>query len=939
MATLAESGARSTRTVPAALARNAEDEDWNDGSSSFPTLTKRASDPRVMTFIRDDWIRRQMLEREAEFTAFRKMSVFVGTFNANGKKPVGVTPGVVDWLRNGHAGRGGAPLSDVYVIGFQEIVDLSAANVLADGQSAARTTAWSELLHQTLNQLANDEMRHRKGRASTGASSGGGAEQNRAPGTRGSSAGGASDFSDARISGLSEETDTSVGAYQLVEKKNMVGIALLIFVKAEHATYVEDVQGVTVGVGLMGVMGNKGACVVRMQLYDSTLCFVSAHMAAHRGNVQGRNADFANIMEKAQFKDDDAYARLSAEEAVGELQGSGGEEKSGGGTGGIGGGGGEGRNGGSHGSHGSNGGSSDGSVSRIPERHSMFAGSGQSGEYGIRDHDYVFWLGDLNYRMQKDVTLEECYERIKQNDLAFLRANDQLNTERANGRCFSGFEEGVVNFLPTYKYIPGTDRYDDREDKKLRVPAWCDRILWSCRAGNDTTVDEGNVKLVELEHYNRSSSIKISDHKPVLGVYAVQLKTTVRAQQRKVYGEIMRALDTWENECIPKVDVDRAEIFFDKLRFRARQCQEITITNNGQVSATFRFVPKLEEKHICKPWLSLKPPFAMLLPSESMTVTIEACVDSRFANGLDYGREVLDDILVLRLENGRDHFFTVAGTYLPSCFGTSLARLVCTPGPMRQTNNVSEMTSSSGDSLTAGTGVSGAAPEPVLSVPKEIWRLVDVLYRRTVVGVGSSERLEGIFLDSGSQEEIATIREALDTAASLDDAAGTVSTHSLAEALLQLLDSLSDAIVPMEFWPQADFEHAVPIASWCSNFLAQLPTTNYNVFVYIVAFLRELVSASVKGGDPNGGLAQRLSAVFARTMVRIPYLHSFWDYGSGGVTKRPRALSNARGSSPNLKAFVGSSDTERTVDEGKLRTARLGMSKVLEHFMTTAEFR
>ena len=64
MATLAESGARSTRTVPAALARNADDEDWNDGSSSFPTLTKRASDPRVMTFIRDDWIRRQMLERD-----------------------------------------------------------------------------------------------------------------------------------------------------------------------------------------------------------------------------------------------------------------------------------------------------------------------------------------------------------------------------------------------------------------------------------------------------------------------------------------------------------------------------------------------------------------------------------------------------------------------------------------------------------------------------------------------------------------------------------------------------------------------------------------------------------------------------------------------------------------------------------------------------------
>jgi hypothetical protein len=870
----------------------------------------------------------------------------------------------MDWLRNGHhPGEGAAaaspPLSDVYVIGFQEIVDLSAANVLADGQSASRATAWSELLHQTLNQLADDEMRRRKGRASSGVSSDGGDE-----GGGGGRGRGASDFPDfpdatAAAAAAPGETDTSVGAYQLVEKKNMVGIALLVFVKAEHATYVQDVQGVTVGVGLMGMMGNKGACVVRMQLYDSTLCFVSAHMAAHRGNVQGRNADFANIIEKAQFKDDGVYARLSAEEAAGGVQGRGGEEKNGGRAGeggGGGGGGGDGSGGGgSGGGGGGDGGGGSGpsttesssSGGRIPLRHSMFAfaGSGESGEYGIRDHDYIFWLGDLNYRMQKEVTLEECYRRIKQNDLAFLRANDQLNTERAHGRCFSGFEEGTVNFLPTYKYIPGTDRYDNREDKKLRVPAWCDRILWSCRAGNDKTVDDSSsIKLVELEQYNRSGGIKISDHKPVLGVYGVQLKTTVRAQQRKVYGEIMRALDTWENECIPKVDVDRAEIFFDSLRFRVRQSQKITLTNTGQVSATFRFVPKLEDEYICKPWLSLKPSFAMLLPSESVTVTIEACVDARFANGLDYGREVLDDILVLRLENGRDHFFTVAGTYLPSCFGTSLARLVCSPGPMRETNNVSEMTSSADNSLTAGTGVSGAAPEPVLAVPKEIWCLVDALYRRTVVvsGLGSSmplESLEGLFVDSGSQDEIATIREALDTATPLDEAAGAVSSHSLAEALLQLLDSLSDAIVPMEFWPHADFDHAVPIANWCSNFLAQLPTTNYNTFVYIVAFVRELVAAAVKDGDQNGGLAQRLAAVFSRTMVRVPYLHSFWDYKPGDITRRPRALSNSRGSQLNLRQFVGTSDTARVLDKSTLKTARQGMCKVIEHFLTAAEFR
>lgn len=54
----------------------------------------------------------------------------------------------------------------------------------------------------------------------------------------------------------------------------------------------------------MGVMGNKGAVLVRLSLYDSTLCFVCAHMAAKRANVQGRNSDFWSILAKTSFTGD-----------------------------------------------------------------------------------------------------------------------------------------------------------------------------------------------------------------------------------------------------------------------------------------------------------------------------------------------------------------------------------------------------------------------------------------------------------------------------------------------------------------------------------------------------------------------------------------------------------------------------------------------------------
>ena len=914
---------RATRTLPATITPDSNEEEWNDGTAAAKSgansslLTRRTSNPRIMSFIRDDWIRKQMLEREAEFTAFRKMSVFSGTFNANGKKPIGVANGVIDWLRGGESQKSEA-LSDIYVIGFQEIVDLSAANVLADGQSAARTSAWAELIHKILNELAHDESQ-------SDSSSASGFFHRRHDGD---------DFGEGLDS--SQAADTSVGAYQLVETKHMVGIALMIFVKAEHVTYVQDVQGLTVGVGLMGVMGNKGACVIRMQVYDSTFCFVSAHLAAHRGNVQGRNADFASIMEKAQFKDD-AFLEFDESKAnatenidfepVDDVPSASKSTTHNDRADKI--------HGASKGTHKT---AANTERRRNNDQH-MITGSRHIGEFGIRDHDYVFWLGDLNYRMQKDVTLEECYDRIRRHDIAFLRANDQLNAERLRGMCFSRFEEGSLEFLPTYKYIPGTDRYDDREDKKMRVPAYCDRILWSCREGNAKTVEESSVELVELEVYNRSDILKISDHKPVFARFGVQCKTTIRAEQRKVYGEIMHALDKWENECIPSVEVDPTEIFFDKLQFQVRQTQKITITNNGQVSATFRFVPKLEEEHICKSWLSLKPAFGMLLPNESIDITVNACVDTYFANGLDYGREVLDDILIFSVENGRDHFFAVTGTYLPSCFGTSLARLVCTPGPMRNTNTVSKFTSNVDNSLTASSGISGAAPKAVLSVPTEIWCLVDALYRRIEPGEHLAPgSLEGLFVSNGSQDEIMCIRESLDYAKSLDDdLLESVSINSLAEALLQLLNSLSDVIVPVEFWPQADFDHSVPVDAWSSHFLSQMPTMNYNVFVYLVAFLRKVVEISNRDGGQGKGIAKRLSVVFARTMIRLPYLHSFWDYRVA-EEEGQLGLLYSRGSSQKLTAYVGSGDALRNEREDMVQAARDGMHKVLHHFMTVRNF-
>jgi hypothetical protein len=41
------------------------------------------------------------------------------------------------------------------------------------------------------------------------------------------------------------------------------------------------------------------------------------------------------------------------------------------------------------------------------------------------------------------------------------------------------FREAAIDFRPTYKYSPPGDDYDQ---KKSRVPSWCDRILASGEA-------------------------------------------------------------------------------------------------------------------------------------------------------------------------------------------------------------------------------------------------------------------------------------------------------------------------------------------------------------------------------------------------------------------------------------------------------------------------
>jgi hypothetical protein len=47
--------------------------------------------------------------------------------------------------------------------------------------------------------------------------------------------------------------------------------------------------------------GNKGAVAIRLDLYDSSFCFITAHLAAGQDNVLERNSDYRTIVDGLRF--------------------------------------------------------------------------------------------------------------------------------------------------------------------------------------------------------------------------------------------------------------------------------------------------------------------------------------------------------------------------------------------------------------------------------------------------------------------------------------------------------------------------------------------------------------------------------------------------------------------------------------------------------------
>ena len=88
----------------------------------------------------------------------------------------------------------------------------------------------------------------------------------------------------------------------------------------------------------------------------------------------------------------------------------------------------------------------------------------------ILDHETIFLSGDLNYRI--DQRRESVIASIEAGDLEYLLEHDQLRKEMKNNPSFRlrAFSEAPIHFIPTYKYAPNSQEFD--QSSKKRIPAW-----------------------------------------------------------------------------------------------------------------------------------------------------------------------------------------------------------------------------------------------------------------------------------------------------------------------------------------------------------------------------------------------------------------------------------------------------------------------------------
>ncbi|EJD47455.1 DNase I-like protein [Auricularia subglabra TFB-10046 SS5] len=624
-------------------------------------------------------------------------------------------------------------------------------------------------------------------------------------------------------------------AYIKVASKQLVGMLIIMFSTKAARLRIRDIRTSSAGVGIMGLMGNKGAVALRVRVDGSTLTFVNAHLAAFDEMHEKRNADWREIARKLVFLPSDisdvAPASVAQPVFIPPTPAAG--------------------------AHGVPELQTVDSTPAVEGENPMFevkavAASAVTGDVPTVEHlrllekatiwdcDCIFWSVNLNYRIDlpdQDVRelLGDVYHPTDKHNLKLLLRWDQLKASQRGAKAFDGFEEAEIRFLPTYRFDFGIKADQNGYDIK-RKPAWTDRIL---RLQSDA------VKVTQLT-YAAHPELLLSDHKPVSASFEVETDSMTAAARDALLDTLLRRIGNWIlSDDRPRVKLSAQNINFGDVTYDLPSSQTFEIKNVGKAPCGFRFVPPSEDAAICENWLSIEPQWGIILPGESAAIRLTVHVTAGNAAPLNSGKRRLEDTLVIHTLRGKDHFVAIGGNYKSTCFANDLQWLARLPCAVRDYTGNKE-----GQELLPERQASNA--------PNEVMRLVAWL-------MSNGLEKEELFLAPGDHETFRLVHEALDTGASFEDQVTEKDAQSVADVLLALFDSLPEPVMPWSLQPRCT---QVFTRDDAFELLGELPAVNRNVWVSLCAFLHFLVQHTGVADAVKHRRTRALAAVFAPILMR-----------------------------------------------------------------------